>query len=98
MSNTLDIEKTDLTTQQSLEKVQEYLRKFKTIMVAYSGGIDSALMLKVAIDTLGVDRVLAITSDSASYSAREKENAVHFAEQIGARHLVIQGNEFNDKK
>ncbi len=89
---------TELTTQESIKKLSDYLAQFKKILVAYSGGIDSACMLKVCITVLGNENVHAITTDSPSYSSREKENAINFAQMIGANHTIIQGQEMNDEK
>lgn len=68
------------------------IRKFRTLIVAFSGGIDSALLLKVANDSLE-DRVLAVTADSPSIPRRELEQAKRIAEKIGARHLIIHTDE-----
>lgn len=61
-------------------------------MVAFSGGIDSALLLRVAHEVLR-DKVLAVTADSPSVPRREIEEAKRIAKNIGARHLIIQTEE-----
>jgi uncharacterized protein len=68
------------------------IRRLRTLIVAFSGGIDSALLLKVANDSLE-DRVLAVTADSPSIPRRELEQAKRIAKKIGARHLIIQTDE-----
>ena len=62
-------------------------------MVAFSGGVDSTFLLKVAIDTLGYDNVLAITADSETYPSSELEEAIMLSKWIGASHRVIQTSE-----
>lgn len=70
----------------------------KRVVVAFSGGVDSALVLKVAVDVLGSDRVLAVTADSESYPREELQAAVKFTDEIGlnGNHLVIRTEELEN--
>ena len=72
-------------------KLTEYLQHLDKLIIAFSGGVDSALLLKVAYDTIA-DRVLAITADSPSIPRKELAEAKTIAKNIGAKHLVIQTN------
>ena len=60
-----------------------------SVVVAFSGGVDSALLLRLALDALGSDRVLAATGRSASLPAAELASAETLARAIGARHEVL---------
>lgn len=60
--------------------------------VAFSGGVDSSLLLKVCFDLLGQD-VLAVTASSESFPERELQAAQEMARRIGCRHLIIQTRE-----
>jgi len=66
-----------------------------SLIVAYSGGVDSALVLKVAHDILG-PKALAVTADSPSVPRREIEEAKRIALSIGARHDIIQTEELQN--
>jgi uncharacterized protein len=62
------------------------------VLVAYSGGVDSTFLLKVAHDVLG-DRAVAVTALSESFARAEAEDAKRHADQIGARQIVIETRE-----
>ena len=68
---------------------------YDRVLVAYSGGIDSTLVLKVASDELG-DRALGITADSPSIPRRELREAQRIARSIGANHRIIHTREFDN--
>lgn len=63
-----------------------------SVVVAYSGGVDSAYLAYVAHDTLG-DRALAITADSPSYPDRHRRMAMQIAQRFGFRHEMIRTGE-----
>lgn len=76
--------------------LKTYIGDFENLLIAYSGGVDSALVLKVAHDVLG-KKAVAVTADSPSIPRRELAIAQKIANQIGAKHLIIKTDEINDK-
>ncbi len=60
------------------------------VVLGFSGGVDSTLLLRVALDTLGAEQVLAVIGDSDSYPSREMQEAKALAEEMGARYRVIR--------
>jgi uncharacterized protein len=73
------------------------LGECESVIVAFSGGVDSAFVLKIAVDTLG-DRALAVTGRSPSVPAWEIEDAVALARSMGARHRIVDTHEVEDPR
>ncbi len=73
-------------------KLRQYLRGLNPLAIAYSGGVDSTYLLKMAVDELG-GSVLAVTATSSTYPERELKKAQSLAEQIGARHILVNSEE-----
>ena len=65
-------------------------------MVAFSGGVDSALVLKVAHDVLG-KKAIAFTAISATFPPEEQAMAVQFAQDHGIEHLLVDSNELEEE-
>jgi uncharacterized protein len=84
-----------MTVLEKYLRLQEILKSMEKVIVAFSGGVDSALVLKVAVDVLSNQRVLAVTADSESYPRQELESAKKFAAEIrlDGRHQIIRTQE-----
>src|SRR2546423_6689437 len=80
-----------------LNDLRERIKGVASCAVAFSGGVDSTLVLKVAHDALG-DRVIAVTALSESLPNGELEAAEEIARTIGVKHLVIRTFETRDEK
>ncbi|MDH7481217.1 MAG: ATP-dependent sacrificial sulfur transferase LarE [Armatimonadota bacterium] len=77
------------------DKLKDIIGKMDSILVAYSGGVDSTLLLKASLDVLG-DRVLAVIATSETYPADEIEQAEKTATELGARVIKIRTHELDN--
>jgi len=75
--------------EEKLESLKEILRSLESVVIAYSGGVDSTFLSKVAFDVLG-DNVLAITVKAEIHPQWESEEAEEIARKIGIRHETIE--------
>ena len=79
-----------------LQKLRDVIASRASCVVAFSGGVDSTLVLKVAREVLG-EQVIAVTALSESLPSGELEEARELAGAIGARHVVLRTFETSDK-
>jgi uncharacterized protein len=75
-----------------LERLRAIFAPMRSLMVAFSGGVDSTFVLRVAHDVLGA-RMLALTTTSPTMPDDDRRSALEMARTIGARHLVVKSNE-----
>lgn len=90
------IDQPNATLDEKLERMRGILRELKRVAVAFSAGVDSTFVLKVALDTLGAENVLAVTGRSDSLAGDEYVQAAELARRLSARHVVIETQEFSD--
>lgn len=79
----------------STERLLASLRGIDGLVVAFSGGVDSGVVLAGAVRALGTDRVVAATAVSGSLAAQELDEAADFAAELGVRHLTPSTDELS---
>ncbi|MCK5438121.1 MAG: hypothetical protein KAI90_08895, partial [Desulfobulbaceae bacterium] len=75
--------------EKKFEALKETISSSSAVAVAFSGGVDSSLVLKAAVDALGTGRVLALTACSRLRTRNEEKHAIKMAEEIGCRLVTI---------
>lgn len=81
-------------TEEKYRHLQQILKDMGGVLVAFSAGVDSTFVLKVAHDVLG-EKVLAVTAHSVTYPLAELEEAKQLAASLGVRHLIVESKEID---
>jgi pyridinium-3,5-biscarboxylic acid mononucleotide sulfurtransferase len=82
--------------EKKLGELEEIISPYGSALVAFSGGVDSSLVLAVAARALPEGKVLAVTSNNETYLASELDLAHDFAASLGVEHLVVNTRELDD--
>ncbi len=85
-----------MTIQDKYNALENILRGLGKVVVAFSGGVDSTLLLKVAADTLGTENVLACISAGASEPSHQLDRAASLARDIGVDLMTVETDELDD--
>ena len=80
------------------QKLHALLRGYGRVAIGFSGGVDSTLLLKVSLEVLGAENVLAVIADTPSLPRKEFAEAQHLAEGMGAVCAVIHPDELGDPR
>lgn len=97
MLSTAQIEQLCASSSERFGAMRQRVRSLGSALVAFSGGVDSTLVLKVAREELA-DRAVALTALSPSVAAEEAEEARSLAASIGVEHLVVDSRELDDPR
>lgn len=77
-----------MTSDKKLQVLKKYINDLESVAVAFSAGVDSTFLLKVAHEVLG-DKVIAFTAKSPLFPERELNETIEFCQKEGIRHIII---------
>src|SRR5512139_2049382 len=86
-----------MTVEQKWDRLKNLLQEMQCAVVAYSGGVDSSLLLKAASDVMGPN-VIAVTADSETYPPSELAEAKLFARSLGVTHRILHTEELSSEQ
>ncbi len=86
----------ELNLEEKYSRMKEIIRSLERVAVAFSAGVDSTFVLKVALDELGRENVTAVTGKSDSLAQAEFDESIRLTELVGAEHVVIETGEFEN--
>lgn len=81
-----------MSTEEKLKRLRDTIKALESVVVAFSGGVDSSLVAKVCYDVLG-NKTLAVTARSETYPEYEYEEAKKIAKEIGIPHMTLDTSE-----
>lgn len=79
---------------EKFQLLKDIIKEKGSAAVAFSGGVDSTFLVKVAYEVLG-DKVIAVTATSSTYPERELKEAIKYAKDMGVKHLIISSEELD---
>jgi uncharacterized protein len=86
-----------LVAQRKIKKIKNALKKYPGVVVAFSGGVDSTLLLKLATDVLK-DNIIAVTDASILHPKKELASAKNLAKSLGCKHFCITTDPLADRR
>ncbi|SNS98492.1 NAD synthase [Anaerovirgula multivorans] len=77
--------------QEKCNKLRENIKRLESVAVAFSGGVDSTFLLKIAQEALR-EKVIAVTARSSTFPEREFNEAKRYAQSIGVKHIAMRSH------
>ena len=79
-----------------LSSLKNIIKTYKKVVIAFSGGVDSTFLLKICVDVLGSENVIAITAISDSYTKDELKYTKSISEKLEVEHILLKTDEMSD--
>ena len=86
--------KKNILLQEKYQNLKDNMKKRGSAAIAFSGGVDSTFLVKVAHEVLK-DKMIAVTATSSTYPERELKEAIKYAKDMGVKHLIISSEELD---
>lgn len=83
-----------MSLQEKYQLLKDNMKKRGSAAIAFSGGVDSTFLIKVANEVLG-DKMIAVTATSSTYPERELKEAIQYAKDMGVKHIIISSEELD---
>lgn len=80
--------------EEKFQLLKDNIRKRGSAAIAFSGGVDSTFLVRVAHEVLG-DKMIAVTATSSTYPERELKEAIEYAKNMGVKHIIISSEELD---
>ncbi len=87
-----------MPTDEKLKKLKEHIASMSKVLVAFSGGVDSTFLLRIAQEVLGAENILAVTAVSPLMAGSQVAQAKEMGELLKANHIIIDFDPLSDKK
>lgn len=81
-----------------MSRLKKIISEMGSVLIAFSGGLDSSFLLKAATLVLSKNKILAVTANSPTYPAQELSFAKKFTRHLGIRHKIIRTSELKDRR
>jgi uncharacterized protein len=85
----------DKSLEKKIKNLKNYIASLESAIIAFSGGVDSTLLLKIASEVLK-DKVLAVTAKSLTFPQSEFKNSKVLAKQLGIKHIILETDELSN--
>jgi len=85
-------------TQRRLDLLRSTIHDLESVLVGFSGGLDSTFLLAVAVETLGADRAVAATVTGPIFPRRESYESRHLARMLGAEQIIVEAADLDDER
>lgn len=79
-----------------LSSLKNIIKTYKKVVIAFSGGVDSTFLLKICVDVLGSENVIAVTAISDSYTKDELKYTKSISEKLEVEHILLKTDEMSD--